>query len=372
MARPHSLAFAALMVTTLAAALLANCTVADAGERLYDISLDKRYLYGPGPFPDQELAVGAVRSMKLEGFLTLNVAAFNNGAAEPNVTGEAAQGARVDGKFSDGTLINEHVEMGNAVIANRQFNLVLGVMYGGPNHGESHFFLDPDYNWTIRDDIAMDPGFAEGMIKIPDFFFSTGPRPVPYSIQTERKFPGGMDRVGTLQSGDVVAGRLGDDDLDGRIDGVFFAMGQFPLNSPFLPGAPFVQRMEFTSDIPVSIARAAFLTTATARNCSAVLAAPAGKVKFERSKKVLLDCVQERTAVAMKQLRRLAQSRDECGQRCQEYEELRSGLEAMARDWKPAQSETRRQQVLNEVVAALIPADIETKPGTRSAVVADH
>ncbi|HEU5134141.1 MAG TPA: hypothetical protein VFU13_03255 [Steroidobacteraceae bacterium] len=356
----------------MAVALFASCLVADAGERLYDIRLDKRHLYGPGPFPDQALAVGAVRSMKLEGFLTMNVAAFNNGAAEPNVTGEAAQGASIDGKFSDGTLINEHIEMGNAVIANRQFNLVLGVMYGGPNRGESHFFLDPDFNWTIRDDIAMDPGFAEGIIKVPDFFFSTGPRPVPYSIQTERKFPGGMDRVGTLQSGDVVAGRLGDDDLDGRIDGVFFAMGQFPLNAPFLPGAPFVQRMEFTSDIPVSIAQAAFLTAATARNCSAVLAAPAESVKVERSKKVLLDCVKERTAVAMKHLQRLAQNRDECGQRCQEYEGLRSGLAAMVRDWRPAQSETQRQQILNEVVAALKPADTETKPGAPAAVVADR
>jgi hypothetical protein len=299
------------------------------GSKIYDITIGKRLLYGPGPFPDQQLTAGHVHSMHFDSFMSAIVPAFNNGAAEPNVSGEKAQKSPVDGQLSDGTKLNEHIEMGNAVIVNGQFNLILGAVYGGPAEGSSHFFLDPNYNWTIRDDIAMDPGFPEGIVKINDFTFSTGPKPVPYSIQTESKYPGGIDRVGTLKSGDVTIGRLGDDDFDGRIDGVFFAMGQLPITSPFLPGAPFVQRMEFTSTIPVSAVDAALLTTASARNCLRLLNHPDEAVSMERSEAALRTCVQERTSLAIKHLEQAAVAKASCQRNCEDLARLAGELKAL-------------------------------------------
>jgi hypothetical protein len=156
--------------------------------------------------------------------------------------------------------------MGHAVIMNGQFNLLLCAAFGGPSRGASNFFLDENANWTIKDDIAIDPGFGEGIIKINDFIFTTGPRVIPPSMQTESGYPGGVNVVGSIRSGDVVLGRVGDDDSNGLIDGVFMAVGRFPLGSVLLPGAPFVQRFEFVSDIPIAPIGAAFLSVANARN----------------------------------------------------------------------------------------------------------
>jgi hypothetical protein len=235
----------------------------------------------------------------------------------------------VDGKLSDGTLINENIDMGNAVIINGQFNLLLGAVFGGPNKGSSHFFLDAADNWTIRDDIAMDPGFPEGVVKINQFTFSTGPRAVPLSIQTEHKFPGGVDKVGSLASGDIVVGRLGDDDFDGHVDGVFFAMGQLPLSSPFLPGAPFVQRMEFTSTVPIQPLEAVLLTVATSRNCLRSLLAQTPGPRTERNVATLRRCVRERTTMASKQFARIAADAKSCGSQCAQIEPLGSRVHAL-------------------------------------------
>jgi hypothetical protein len=316
----------ALILSTVLAALL----IAQARGAVFDITIGKRTLYGPGPFPDQTLGVGHVASMNFHEFMRATVSAFNNGPAEPNVSGEAAQGSLVDGKMSDGTLINENIEMGNAVIINGQFNLILAAVFGGPSKGASNFFLDDAYNWTIRDDIAMDPGFPEGVVKINEFTFSTGPRPVPLSIQTQRKFPGGVDRVGTLASGEIVVGRLGDDDFDGHVDGVFFAMGQLPLTSPFLPGAPFVQRMEFTSTVPISPLESVLLTVATSRNCLRSLLAQTPGPQTERNTATLQRCVLERAAMAEKQFARLADAKS-CGSQCAQIEALGSRVRTVER-----------------------------------------
>jgi hypothetical protein len=341
------------LARALSVGLIAVVCAGRTSAATYEIQIGQRLLYGPGPFPDQKLGTGHVRAMDFRTFMTATVPAFNNGPAEPNVSGEAAQGTPVDGKLSDGTLINENIDMGNAVILNGQFNLLLGAVFGGPSKGDSHFYLDDAYNWTIHDDIAMDPGFAEGIVRINDFQFSTGPRPVPLSIQTEKHYPGGVDRVGSLQSGDMVVGRLGDDDFDGYVDGVFFAMGQLPLTSPFLPGAPFVQRMEFTSTIPISGLEAALLSAATGRNCLHKLVSATSGPRPERDRATLSECVQERERVAITHVRHLTQKTDLCAAHCAELDKIAQGLEEAQRLGIAESSHQAASQLLDKAVADL-------------------
>ena len=44
--------------------------------------------------------------------------------------------------------------MGNAVIMNGQFNLLLGAVYGGPHQGNSKFSLDDDFNVVFPEGIS--------------------------------------------------------------------------------------------------------------------------------------------------------------------------------------------------------------------------
>src|SRR4051812_10605298 len=63
-----------------------------AAERPRTIRLVDRDLYGPGPFPDQKLKDGYIRYMEFVGFMQATVKPFNNGPAEPNVSGEMLVG----------------------------------------------------------------------------------------------------------------------------------------------------------------------------------------------------------------------------------------------------------------------------------------
>ncbi len=253
-----------LSIGLVALFVIASVTPLAAGE--HTIKVVDRHLFGPGPFPDQKLNTAWIRHLKLRNFLNGSVNGFNNLEREPNVSGEVRQGRTVDGRLSDNTLINENIDMGNAVIMNDQFNLLLAAVYGGPNRGDTHFYVDEDFNWWIKDDIAIDPGFEFGVVKINDFTFTTKPRIIPYSLQTQQRHPGGMDQVGSTAAGRVASGSLGDRDQNGLLDGTFNAIGIFPLTSMFLPGAPFVQTFGFESDIPISAADAALLTVANAKS----------------------------------------------------------------------------------------------------------
>lgn len=221
-------------------------------------------LYGPGPLEDQQFRPGLLANLYLGGALSGFIPAFNNGAAEPNLPGEIRQGKTVDGLLSDGAPANEHVDVGSVTLMNGKFNLFLAAVQDGPNQGRIHFFLDEGWNWTIRDDVGIDPGFPIGVIKIQEFTFSTSPRVIRFSRQTESGAPAGVDRAGSIASGEVVDGAVGDANFDGRLDGVFNGIGRFPFDSVILPGAPFAQTRVFDTDIPVTPAQAALLTLANA------------------------------------------------------------------------------------------------------------
>lgn len=230
----------------------------------FTVTLTGGTLYGPGMLEDQPLKPGNLANLYLAGTLTGAIPAFNNGAAEPNLPGEILQGKTLDGLFSDGTPANENVDVGFVKLMNGKFNLFLAAIQDGPNQGRINFFLDNKFSWIIHDDIGIDPGFPIGVIKIYDFNFSTSPRLIPISLQTEMDAPAGVDRAGSIHSGAVVPGLLGDDDFDGHLDGILNAIGRFGFDSIILPGAPFAQTRIFKSDIPISSAQAALLTFANA------------------------------------------------------------------------------------------------------------
>lgn len=304
---------------------LGSLAAADASV-IRNIRLTHRHLFGPGPLPDQELARGYVHGMQFTSFMRATVPGINNGGAPPNVSGEALQGTPVDGALSDGTLINENIDMGHALLLQGRFNLLLAAVHGGPHHGNSEFFLDDKLNWTIQDDIAIDPGFAEGLIKIHDFRFTSGPTFVPFSLQTQRKHPGGVDLVGSLRSGEVIIGRVGDDDLDGHVDGVWMALGTFPFDSILLPGAPFVQSIEFESDIPIDPMDAAMLSLAAARNMLKFLQEQNIEAPAEVAK--LVDTGRQRVQIASKHLQR-AMEGGGCLAECKRAGPLRERLLAL-------------------------------------------
>jgi hypothetical protein len=238
--------------------------LANSSDPGHELTLTGGTLFGPGPLDDQALPHGGLINLHLARPLTGTIPQFNNGTGEPHMPGEIAVGKALDGRFSDGTPVNKNIDVGHVILMNGKFKLFLAATGGGPNRGVVHFYLDRFWNWTIQDDIGIDPGFIQGVIKFQNFTFSTSPRILPASTQTQNKEPGGVDRAGSLTSGMVVAGLLGDDDGDGRLAGTFNAIGSFPLDSVLLPGAPFAQTRVFRTDIIVSPQVAGFLTLANA------------------------------------------------------------------------------------------------------------
>ncbi len=230
----------------------------------FRVALTGGTLYGPGPLADQPLKPGGLANLAPGGTLSGFIPAFNNRSAEPNLPGEILQGKVVDGLLSDGTEANENIDVGFVSLMNGRFNLFLSAVQDGPNKGKVNFFLDDGWHWTIRDDIGIDPGFPVGIVKLQEFTFSTSPRVLAYSRQTEAHNPGGVDRAGSIESGGVVPGALGDANFDGKLDGTLNAIGRFPYDSVILPGAPFAQTRFFDAEIPVTPAQAALLTVANA------------------------------------------------------------------------------------------------------------
>ncbi len=228
----------------------------------YTLELFTGKLYGPGSLEDQTLNPGSLQGLYFkEGqFLEGKIRFFNNQGQEPNAPGEILQGLKIDGKLSDGTLINENVDVGRVFLMNGRFNMLLAAVGGGPNGGGLTFYLDEFGNWNLRDDAGVDPGFPVGVIKMDNFLFSTSARILPFSKQTQLGYPAGIDRSGSIASNSFVEGYLGDDDFDGYLDGHFNVIGTFPFNSILLPGAPYAQTRTFRSKIPLNQFQTLFLT----------------------------------------------------------------------------------------------------------------
>jgi hypothetical protein len=205
--------------------------------------------YGPGAYTeDQVLFPVVIRHMVFVSKVDFVTPFFNNGGALPNSRGELEFEGKADGKLSDGTNINENVDIGVTRIAG--LKLLPAVIEEGHFRGEQVMVTLEDNTVIMVMDLAIDMGIGErGVIKFP-FYGTTGTVTVPYSLQTQMGGQG-VDQAGILESGTKITGRIGDFNGDGWIDGTLVGAGTFPLDSIVYPGQPYVQQRHFETNIPI-------------------------------------------------------------------------------------------------------------------------
>ena len=229
-------------------------------------------VYGPGPMPETPLPPGLFTHVELDPMLSGGAEFFNNGAEPPNIPGEIEIFGKNEGLLSDGAPFNEHVDGGIVTIGQGALRMLAVITRNGPNEGRELYRLDEGLNLRIRTDLALDPGFPEGLIVSEDLDISSGVIRIHPSEQTEKGIEGGFDFADRLPSGAPIFGRLGDSDEDGFLDGEIVGVGRVPLTYIFVPGAPLVQRREFVSDIPVAPRASGLLALANVHNLVRILA----------------------------------------------------------------------------------------------------
>jgi hypothetical protein len=230
---------------TYALLLASRATCATApGEQLpvalYTFELQGGYFFGPGPIvPNTQLPQGRLTNIHFDLHSWRGYCEFRNDG-------------RGDSKLSDAqTRINQNIEAGRLLIGGGASPILLAAVDGGPHQGREEYALDAHYRLVWRVDIALDSGFSEGIIRLNDFVLTTGVARIARSRQTSRGEPGGYDQAGTLSSGTYIAGRLGDFDQDGFMDGVLVAAPNVPLSADMLPGAPVGNQRGFRTNVPL-------------------------------------------------------------------------------------------------------------------------
>jgi hypothetical protein len=205
-------------------------------------------LHGPGlgSGASQPLFCMNIRHLMFVTYTNLVVPFENNGADQPNIVGELQIPGNLDGRLSDGSLINENVNTCAAVIGGRK--VLPAVVQGGMHTGEVLTSTTTDGVFTMSMDLAID--LADGhTVKLP-LYGTVGEVTVPQSLQTQMGSKG-VDQAGEYPSGTRLRGRIGDFNHDGWIDGTLVFVGVMPIDSPIAPGQPFVLVRNFESDIPI-------------------------------------------------------------------------------------------------------------------------
>ena len=206
------------------------------------------YFFGPGaymtPTPLFPVMIRNLGFVSKQNFVT---PFWNNGAAEPNVKSEK-DFPPVDGLLSDGTKINENVDLGTFTLAGVRFLPAVGE--GGTFFGQQQAMTAADGNVTMDMDLLLDLGIgAKGIIRIP-FHGTTGMLTIPEPLADAKGAPG-VKQAGLLKTGETISGRIGDFNGDGFIDGTLVAIGVMPLSSPVYPGQPFAMSRNFETDIAI-------------------------------------------------------------------------------------------------------------------------
>jgi hypothetical protein len=214
---------------------------AEAQPPTYTFHLHGGHFFGPGPIvPDTELPDGRLTHIRFDFRTWHGFCEFSN---------DGRSGSLLSDKQ---TRINQNIDAGQLLVGGGTSPILLAAVDGGPHHGREEYTLDEQYRLVWRVDIALDSGFPEGIIRLNDFVLSTGVARIARSQQSDRGEPGGYDQAGTLLSGTYIAGRLGDFDQDGFLDGVLIAAPTVPMEADMLPGAPVGNQRGFRTDLPIS------------------------------------------------------------------------------------------------------------------------
>lgn len=232
----------AFLVSLLIAACAAGCAgTSEPSSPRYTFYLTGGYFYGPGPIvPDTSLPDGRLVNIRFDPRDFQGYAEFFNDDRE-------------ESKLSDGrTRINLNIDAGRLRIGGGYQTVLLVAVDGGPQRGTEQYYLDEDYRFVWRVDLALDPGFEEGIIRVDDFILHTGVARVAPSLQTQNGLTGGYDQAGSLKTGQLLLGRVGDFDQDGFLDGILVAAPNVPMAADLLPGAPVGNRRGFYTDVPIT------------------------------------------------------------------------------------------------------------------------
>jgi hypothetical protein len=235
-------------------------------------------VYGPGPMPATPITGGKFTHVPVNAGLAGQLTFFNNGKAEPNIPGEKEIFGDFKGGFlSNGVPFNEHLHGSVLSIGQGALRMLAVVASDGPNKGGETYRVDERLNWRLRTDMALDPGFPEGLVVSRNIDITSGVLWVPQSLQSEANTPGGFDHADYLPSLGPVIGNLGDANDDGFLDGRIVGAGRTPLKYLFAPGAPLIMSRTINTDIPVKPHVSGILELAGIANLQLVLNPPEGK-----------------------------------------------------------------------------------------------
>ena len=246
-----------------------------AGEGGYVITTVGGTVYGPGPMPATPITGGRFTHVSVNAGLAGDLTFFNNGTAEPNIPGEKEIFGDFKGGFlSNGVPFNEHLHGSVLSIGQGALRMLAVVASDGPNKGGETYRVDERLNWRLRTDMALDPGFPEGLVVSRNIDITSGVLWVPPSLQSEAGTPGGFDHADYLPSKGPVIGSLGDADEDGFLDGRIVGAGRTPLKYLFAPGSPLVMSRTIVTDIPIKPHVSGILELASIANLNLVLNPP--------------------------------------------------------------------------------------------------
>ena len=205
--------------------------------------------YGPGRVQDVTIFDVQINHIVFPSPTTFVTPFANNGAKEPNICGDREIRGKSTGMLSDGvTPLNENVNA--CAFRLNDMKMLVGVVKSGAHQGEQISVALDGGHMIMTMDFALDLGVgAGGVIKLP-FYGTTGEVIVPQSLQSQMAIEGGTDQAGSLKPGDKIRGRLGDFNHDGMLDGAIVVAGNIPLNSIFMPGAPYALIRYFETDVP--------------------------------------------------------------------------------------------------------------------------
>jgi len=220
---------------------------------MHDSFMGPGTFFGPGKIKDVGIFDVKIQNIGFSSGLNYVTPFVNNGPAEPNICGEKEIRMAPTGFLSDGvTPINENVNACAFTLNNGR--VLVAVVDGGPHQGEQVAVTlkeNGEFSMIMTMDFAIDLGVGKaGIIHLP-FYGTTGEVIVPHSLQTQMGLEGGIDMAGSLKPGDKLRGRLGDFNQDGLLDGAIVVAGNIPLDSIFMPGAPYALIRYFETDIPV-------------------------------------------------------------------------------------------------------------------------